>query len=624
MEANKVPTSISTAASATSTVINPLFDPVALQTAYFAAAQLHNQLQQNSHLTAAATAATVNTAAAKSTSTTTTTVNNIHAALHKTTSQSPSLSASLSSSIDNDRLYSLLPPQLQSCLKQQQRNFLQQQQHQQQSINTSLAHHFSAFSPINTDLPSNAVTSTVPSLLTHSSSLPSISPVPAAIASSQQSVDLLLMQMQMATAAAAAGFFPAAFSVLPPVTAAALGLLTPQFRMLQLADPNFSAYAASANANGGIFTGDTISKDTGNTSAIERSLLQAQINLLTNGSSLSSATNEHTRANNISNMSPNSVTSSLMQHLNPALNRNSSSHNNSNGSKQQRIQMKRPYDEMSILRSLCSENHVTEQETEMVCGKRSKLDATDENGRRNLQKSMKACNSGKNQQQYLVELDNKDLLNESSRTDKKSDEKCVTSSLFDENSPDRHHPKNHRPPAMEARFLECMAAIALHSNIPFPIKDGIIIHKTADGNRPKENGINGKSDKQKQFPKDRESENSDRAEMRSNPSPDQSRSCENISTTTITSNESENKKCWPNSAIDEELCKELENYKDSDVPMIHAFVLPAQLSDSASSSISDEKYSQDSPCTIVPESVAVPVPILNTLLDRILQTMLDS
>ncbi|VDP18702.1 unnamed protein product [Onchocerca flexuosa] len=271
MEANKVPKSISSALSATSTVINPLFDPVALQTAYFAAAQLHNQLQQNSHLTAAS-AATVNTAAAVSTSTTTT-VNNIHAALHKIVPQSPSLSASLSSFIDNDRFYSLLPPQLQSCLKQQQSNYLQQQQ----SINTSLAHHFSAFSPITTDLPSSAVTSTAPSLLTHSSSLPSISPVPAAIASSQQSVDLLLMQMQMATAAAAAGFFPAALGVLPPVTAAALGLLTPQLRMLQLADPNLSAYAASANANGGIFTGDTISKDTSDTSAIERSLLQAQV-----------------------------------------------------------------------------------------------------------------------------------------------------------------------------------------------------------------------------------------------------------------------------------------------------------------------------------------------------------
>ncbi|OZC08589.1 hypothetical protein X798_04392 [Onchocerca flexuosa] len=622
MEANKVPKSISSALSATSTVINPLFDPVALQTAYFAAAQLHNQLQQNSHLTvaSAASAATVNTAAAVSTSTTTT-VNNIHAALHKIVPQSPSLSASLSSFIDNDRFYSLLPPQLQSCLKQQQSNYLQQQQ----SINTSLAHHFSAFSPITTDLPSSAVTSTAPSLLTHSSSLPSISPVPAAIASSQQSVDLLLMQMQMATAAAAAGFFPAALGVLPPVTAAALGLLTPQLRMLQLADPNLSAYAASANANGGIFTDDTISKDTSDTSAIERSLLQAQINLLTNGSSSSSATNEHTNANNISDMSPNSVASSLVQQRNPALNHNSSSHNNNNGSKQQRIQMKRPYDEMSILRSLCSENNVTEQETEMVCGKRSKLGATDENGRRNLQKSMKACNSGKNQQQYLVELGNKDSLNGSSRTNKRSDEKCVTSTLFDENSPDRHHPRNHRPPAMEARFLECMAAIALHSNIPFPIKDGNIVHKiSADGNRPKENDINGKSDKQKQSPKDRESENSDRAEMRSNPSPDRSRSYENTSTTTITSNESENKKCWPNSAIDEELCKELENYKDSDVPMIHAFVLPAKLSDSASSSISDEKYSQDSLCTMVPESVAVPVPILNTLLDRILQTMLDS
>lgn len=178
---------------------------------------------------------------------------------------------------------------------------------------------------------------------------------------------------------------------------------------------------------------------------------------------------------------------------------------------------------------------------------------------------------------------------------------------------------------MEARFLECMAAIALHSNIPLPIKDENVIGSTSvNGNKVKENGINCKSEKEKQSTKDIEAEDSSRAELRSISSPDRRRSSENISTSTITSNENENKKCWPNSAIDEELCKELENYKDSDVPVIHAFVLPAKLSDSASSPIFDEKCSQDSPRTIVPESVAVPVPILNTLLDRILQTMLDS
>ncbi|KAM3716835.1 putative ubiquitin thioesterase [Dirofilaria immitis] len=619
METNKVPTSTSTTVSATSAVINPLFDPVALQTAYFAAAQLHNQLQQNSHLTIA-----VNTTAISTSTITTTTANNIHTALHKTTTQSSPLTACLSSFVDNERLYSLLPPQLQSCLKQQQRNFLQQQQ----SINTSLAHHFSAFSPINTDLSGGAVTSTTSSLFTQPSSLPSIPPVPS-IVSSQQPLDLLLMQMQMATAAAAAaaGFFPAAFSVLPPVTAATLGLLTPQFRMLQLADPNFSTYTASANGSG-IFTSDTISKSADDTSTIERSLLQAQINLLANGSSLSSIAKEHTYRNNtVSDILSNDVASSLTQ-LNPASNHNSSLHHDNNGGKQQRIQMKRPYDEMSILRSLCNENHITEQETEMICGKRSRLGITDESGQRNSQKFMKAYNSGKDeqqqQQQYLVEANNDDSSDESSKTSKKNKEKCAASSLLDENSPDRHHPLNHRPPAMEARFLECMAAIALHSNIPLPMNDENMIRNiSASENRQEKNDINGKSDKHKQSAKDIELKNSSRIELGNIPSPNRPKSYENISLTTIASNENRNKKCWPNSAIDEELCKELENYKDSDVPVIHAFVLPAKLSDSASSPTSDKKYSQDLPCTMVPESLAVPVPILNTLLDRILQTMLN-
>lgn len=182
----------------------------------------------------------------------------------------------------------------------------------------------------------------------------------------------------------------------------------------------------------------------------------------------------------------------------------------------------------------------------------------------------------------------------------------------------------HRPPAIEARFLECMAAIALHSNIPLPVKDeSMICSTTVDESRVKENSINGKLEKE-QSAKNAEPGNLSREEFRTIPSPDQSVSSENTSTTTSTSNETENKKCWSNSAIDEELCKELENYKNSDVPVIHAFVMPTKLSKSASSPVSGEKCSQDSPCKMVPESVAVPIPILNTLLDRILQTMLDS
>lgn len=113
--------------------------------------------------------------------------------------------------------------------------------------------------------------------------------------------------------------------------------------------------------------------------------------MLANGSS-SSATNEHTCASGtITDTSLNGVSSSLVQQLNPLLNHNSSSHNKNNGSKQQRIQMKRPYDEMSVLRSLCSENYTAEQETEMTCGKRSRIGAADESGRRSLQKSTKGC-----------------------------------------------------------------------------------------------------------------------------------------------------------------------------------------------------------------------------------------
>lgn len=176
---------------------------------------------------------------------------------------------------------------------------------------------------------------------------------------------------------------------------------------------------------------------------------------------------------------------------------------------------------------------------------------------------------------------------------------------------------------MEARFLECMAAIALHSNIPLPVNDENSFRSAnVDGSRIEENKIVGKSGKLKHSTGDIEPENSRTVKLTSISSPDELGFNENTSTT-ITLEEN-GKKYWPNSAIDEELCKELENYKDSNVPMIHAFVLPAKHSDSASSPTSDEKYSQNAPCTMVPESVTVPVPILNTLLDRILQTMLES
>lgn len=255
METSKVPTSTSTAVSSTSATLNPLFDPVALQTAYLAATQLHNQLQQNCHL-----AATVDTAAVSASAITTTNANNVHVSLHKTTT--PPLSpVCLPSFAGNDRLHPLLPLQLQRCLKQQQ------------SVNTSLAHHFSAFSPINGDL-LGAASSTAPLLLTQPTPLPPIPPVPPT-ASPQQAIDFLLMQMQMATAAVAAGFFPTAYNVLPPGSAT-LGLLAPQFRMMQFGDPKFSAHSALTNTSG-VFPADAMNKCSGDTSAVERALLQAQV-----------------------------------------------------------------------------------------------------------------------------------------------------------------------------------------------------------------------------------------------------------------------------------------------------------------------------------------------------------
>lgn len=107
--------------------------------------------------------------------------------------------------------------------------------------------------------------------------------------------------------------------------------------------------------------------------------------MFTNGSSLSPAVTKQTCTNGmISDIPPNGSSSSLVQYLN----NNSLLHNNNNGNKQQHIQMKRPYDEMSILRSLCSENHTIDRETEVICRKRSRMGPTDENGRQ-LQKSTK-------------------------------------------------------------------------------------------------------------------------------------------------------------------------------------------------------------------------------------------
>lgn len=159
---------------------------------------------------------------------------------------------------------------------------------------------------------------------------------------------------------------------------------------------------------------------------------------------------------------------------------------------------------------------------------------------------------------------------------------------------------------MEARFLECMAAIALHSNIPLPIGD-----KNEDkGQNEREKESCGTADAIEQ---------SDGTEASTSPLhysvPNEMSENKGLPKVTLKNYE---RRTWPNTAIDEELCQELENYKNLDVPVIQAFVIPSR-SPNSSAIKSDEKR-DTSPS--VP-SVAVPLPVLNILLDRILRTMLE-
>ncbi|VDM96270.1 unnamed protein product [Thelazia callipaeda] len=667
-----------------------LFDHVTLQTAYIAAAaaatQLENHLQQqNAHfpIDLNCTENITNTTCTDSTVTIATT-SEISPVV--TTSTTPT--TCFPSFIDKQRLYSLLSPQLQSYLQQQQRTLLPSSQQQQSNNGASaLAHHLSAFSPINmTDLTGGTNSGICTQL--HSTAGPSLS-LPSQLqspvvshpqsqttvsSSSQQSLDLLIMQMQMATAtataaaaAAAAGFLPTAFNVLPSTTA--LGLLAPHLRLLQLTDPNFAAYAAAATAaaNMSLNTAaadpnisDTMTGKPGctaNTATImEKSLLQTQMNLLAHGSISSSVINECASTSGtmsdkavFNNDACSSAVSS--QQLNPTalqifalnnstcgINSSSTSSSSSTISKhQQHSQLKRPYDEMSILRSLCNENYTAEQqEVGTLCRKRSRINGSEESEERNRQKSTKAHNSStKNQHQLIkqpeTQADAKPSLLQvagSSKSLHKIPEKVDASDCLDENSPDRHHPFNHRPPAMEARFLECMAAIALHSNFSLPIKSEI---KTPADNtdecEPSSN-MNGSNTCKQNVEKLEIETSSSIVDVKCSSSlssptqlPSNDSNSANINNTTLSS---EKKKCWPNSAIDEELCQKMENYKNTDVPVIHAFVLPTKnFSDPGGSAITNEKCSQDSRCTDLLNSVPIPVPVLNILLDRILLTMLD-
>lgn len=324
--------------------------------------------------------------------------------------------------------------------------------------------------------------------------------------------------------------------------------------------------------------------------------------------------NEHASDSSLSE-TLDGVQATLNQSLNHSF---SPSNSNSKQQQQQRIQLKRPYDEMSILRSLCNENYTAEEES--VSRKRSRVSAVDENEQRIRHKTTK----GRTQHQQNI---NKDLAEEvvgGSKTATAVDEE-LKESFFDENSPNRHHPLNHRPPAMEARFLECMAAIALHSNIPLPIDDENLSRcGSVDSGERGESGSDDKGKIANGTTKDTDSgdsKNSNNTELKST-SPCRPESSEKLANSN--GNEACFDKKWPNSAIDEELCQELENYKNSDVPVIHAFVLPPKLQHSGSSANPGEKSTDDTTYTVASSSVAVPIPILNILLDRILQTMLDS
>ncbi|VDN17555.1 unnamed protein product [Gongylonema pulchrum] len=613
MDSNKVPAStsatlpaaVSTVGSAASVAASQLFDPVAFQTACFAA-QLQSQLQHQQNNQLAAPAGPASSA---------------------TSTVTPSC---LPAVLDSERIYSLLPPQVQSCLQQQQqqqqqRSFLLQQQ---QNGASSVTHHFSAFSPISTmDLPSASLGSS-----THSPP------------SSHHSLDLLLIQMQMA--AAAAGFLPAAFNVLSPAAAAAaaLGLLAPQFRLPQLSDPNFSPYAAAAAAHLGLSAAISTTADDATTSnnetspSIERTLLQAQMNLLTAGGSggaghaVGSSALSTTTLNGESSSRPNS---SLNYNSSPSCSKQQQQQ------QQQRSQMKRPYNEMSILRSLCNENCSSAEEP-TVSRKRSRAAADESEQQRVRQKSTKAhLNSGKSlHEQRLVpatatnkQMPAMEQLTENSKT--AADQK-LRESFFDENSPNRHHPLNHRPPAMEARFLECMAAIALHSNIPLPIDDESttktrLSESTNAAVEPEENGGGDREKRAKEYAVmnvvSEELKISQNSEVRSS-SLCQPKSSSGSATKESATNTNGNERCydkkWPVSAIDDELCQQLENYKDSNVPVIHAFVLPSKLPIPGSPIVSDDKNADETSCLVAPSSVAVPIPVLNILLDRILLTMLDS
>lgn len=68
---------------------------------------------------------------------------------------------------------------------------------------------------------------------------------------------------------------------------------------------------------------------------------------------------------------------------------------------------------------------------------------------------------------------------------------------------------------------------------------------------------------------------------------------------------------WSSTAVDEELYEKFETCRGPDIPVIHAYVLPSEAN--------EEKAGEES---LPVQSLAVPLPVVNMLLDRILKTML--
>lgn len=172
---------------------------------------------------------------------------------------------------------------------------------------------------------------------------------------------------------------------------------------------------------------------------------------------------------------------------------------------------------------------------------------------------------------------------------------------------------------MEARFLECMTALALHSDLPLltetenelEIKKEIPTVDVVD--KTKTEVMSPISDQENQQTASDEAVTVHNSESHGNTN-------ESVTDTreSLVSTRKEERRLWPETAIDDELCKKLEDYKGANVPVIHAYVIPEK-SSASSPSESEER------CDIIQStpSVAVPMPVFKILLDRVLQTMLE-